>query len=85
MFHARPGYRSDGTATLQVEELGKPKETPDDAISWMQKKLRDVASYELRYLPDTHEVVLLKLNDDGDRECVYSEAFTVDHLDDEED
>jgi hypothetical protein len=62
-MYAQPGYKSDGTAFLKVLD----GDTRGHAA---------VAEYELRYLPDTHEVVLLKKNGD-EWEAAYSEILST--------
>jgi len=63
MFYARPGYSSGGTAHIEVLEVSE---------DYSEK--RTVVAYDLKYLPDTHEVVLVKTSGDAP-ESVYSELL----------
>lgn len=69
MYAAKPGYRSGGPggseAFLEVQERG---------AEW--ELLREVGEWRLRYLPDTHEVVLVKCVEGAEDEAVYSELLS---------
>jgi hypothetical protein len=69
MFVARPGYRSDtetkaSEAYVMVEERGHEYALVQTFGEWI-----------VRYLRDTHEVVLIKRVEGQDDEAVYTEML----------